>query len=51
MSGNVWEWTNAQVLRVGSFAYDYLSARCAFRGRFNPSPWLNFGGFRVVVSP
>jgi formylglycine-generating enzyme required for sulfatase activity len=65
LAGNVWEWCNsfydpadkeepqaARVLRGGSWVYDQVSARSAFRDRYFPLYRYSFIGFRVVcVSP
>jgi formylglycine-generating enzyme required for sulfatase activity len=64
MAGNVWEWClnkyddpndlslsaeDSRVLRGGSWGYDRVFARCAYRSR-NPPDLRNYGiGFRVVL--
>ncbi len=57
-AGNVWEWTASwyeaaktnRVVRGGSWDLDQRRARCASRDWFDPDFYLNFVGFRVVVS-
>jgi formylglycine-generating enzyme required for sulfatase activity len=49
-SGNVWEWVNGKNnLRGGAFTDLAGLARCACRGRSDPSVRLRDFGFRVVV--
>lgn len=58
ISGNVWEWSNswydekrnARVVRGGSWYYDRKLARCSSRLGFLPDYFLNYIGFRIVVS-
>ncbi len=40
-----------RVLRGGSWDLSRRSARCAYRRRGEPGPWLDLIGFRVVVAP
>ena len=42
--------TDARVVRGGAFNYVATSARCAYRGWFDPNFRLDFSGFRVVAS-
>lgn len=58
--GDVWEWTSSvlsgrpdtpdarRVVRGGSWSYDYLVARAAYRDWNYPDNRLNLVGFRVV---
>jgi len=55
MAGNVWEWTDsrhddngAKVLRGGSWDFDQVHARCAYRDGLHPLIRFNFIGFRCV---
>ena len=41
----------SRVLRGGSFDYYPRRARCAFRLRYGPDSWIDFGFRAVVVSP
>ncbi len=56
MAGNVWEWTNSHyddnkkfsVLRGGSWNFDRLTCRCAYRNSFGPLIRFNDTGFRCA---
>ena len=58
MAGNVWEWQANYNdkdhkwlgLRGGSWSYNVVNARVAFRINLRPNDWFDLIGFRVVVS-
>ena len=65
MSGNVWEWcltiwgshstnltgSDKRCIRGGSWDFEAINARAAFRHRKNPNLWSSSWGFRIAWLP
>jgi len=48
LAGNVWEWTQENSVRGGSFGYEAVILRAAFRLGYQPDRRLGSLGFRLV---